>query len=70
VAFFDGTQVSSYNPTNGNVVQLVQPAAALASLDADESGRYLVWVDVNHDLWKWSGGDPVKLGSGFNSAAW
>lgn len=70
VAFFDGSQISSYNPANGNVVQLVQPPAKPISLDADESGRYLLWVDVNHDLWKWSGGDPVKIGSGFNSAAW
>jgi hypothetical protein len=70
VAFFDGSQISSYNPANGNVVQLVQPAAKPTSLDADESGRHLLWVDVNHDLWKWSGGDPVKVGSGFTSAAW
>jgi hypothetical protein len=70
IAFFDGSQISSYNPSNGNVAQLVQPAAAPISLDADESGRYLLWVDVNHDLWKWSGGDAVKIGTGFNSAAW
>ena len=70
VAFFDGTNISSYNPATGAVVKLVQPAAAPISLDADESGRFLLWVDVNHDLWKWSGGDPVKVGSGFTSAAW
>jgi hypothetical protein len=70
VAFFDGSQISSYNPSNGNVVQLVQPAAKPVSLDADESGRHLLWVDVNHDLWKWSGAAPVKVGSGFTSAAW
>lgn|GEM_PF-5946139 len=38
------------------------------SLDADESGHNLVWVDVNLDLWTWSGGNPVKLGSGFVDA--
>jgi hypothetical protein len=70
VAFFDGSQISSYNPANGNVVQLVQPAAKPISLDADASGRHLLWVDANHDLWKWSGGEPVKVGTGFNFAAW
>jgi hypothetical protein len=70
VAFYDGTHLSSYNPANGNVVQLVQPAAKPISLDADGSGRYLLWVDVNHDLWKWSGADPVQVGTGFTSAAW
>ena len=30
----------------------------------------MAWVDVNHDLWKWSGSEQVKLGSGFESAAW
>ena len=70
IAFFDGSQISSYNPSNGNVVQLVQPAAKPISLDADESGRFLLWVDTNHDLWKWSGGEPMKVGTGFNSAAW
>ena len=70
IAFFDGTNISSYNPADGSVVKLVQPTAAPISLDADESGRFLLWVDVNHDLWKWSGGDPVKVGTGFNSAAW
>lgn len=69
-AFFDGTNISSFNPSDGKVVNLVTPAAAPISLDADESGRYLIWVDVNHDLWTWSGGDPVKVGSGFISAAW
>jgi hypothetical protein len=70
VAFWDGTHISSLNPANGNIVQLVQPAAAPTSLDADESGAHLLWADANADLWKWSGGDPVKVGSGFNSAAW
>jgi hypothetical protein len=70
LAFWDGTNISSYNPTTGEVVKLVQPSAAPISLDADVSGRHLLWVDVNHDLWKWSGGDPVKVGSGFYSAAW
>jgi hypothetical protein len=51
-------------------VQLVVPAAKPISLDADASGRHLLWVDENHDLWKWSGGDPVKVGSGFTAAAW
>jgi hypothetical protein len=36
----------------------------------DDLGRFLLWVDANHDLWKWSGGAPEKVGSGFNSAAW
>jgi hypothetical protein len=70
VAFFDGTNIASYNPANGTEVKLVEPAAAPISLDADESGRFLLWVDVNHDLWKWSGGAPVKVGTGFTSAAW
>ena len=69
VAFFDGTNISSYNPANGTEVKLVAPAAAPISLDADESGRFLLWVDANHDLWKWSGGDPVKVGT-IESAAW
>ena len=69
-AFFDGTSISSYNPSTGETVKLVTPAAEPRSLDADDSGRHLLWVDTNHDLWKWSGGDPVKIGSGFNSAAW
>jgi hypothetical protein len=70
VAFWDGTNISSLNPADGSVVKLVQPAAEPTTLDADESGRNLLWVDANHDLWKWSGGDPVKVGTGFNSAAW
>ena len=70
IAFFDGTQIASYNPANGNVVQLLAPPAKPISLDADESGRFLLWVDVNHDLWKWSGGEALKVGSGFTSAAW
>jgi hypothetical protein len=70
VAFWDGTNISSVNPDTKVVAKLVQPAAAPISLDADESGRFLLWVDVNHDLWKWSGGDAVKVGSGFNAAAW
>ncbi|MEY2432338.1 MAG: hypothetical protein QOC92_2063 [Acidimicrobiaceae bacterium] len=70
IAFFDGDRISSYNPANGKVVQLVKPAATPTSLDADDSGRFLLWVDTNHDLWKWSGSAPVKVGSGFNSAAW
>jgi hypothetical protein len=70
IAFFDGTHIASYNPANGSVVQLVVPAAKPISLDADASGRHLLWVDENHDLWKWSGGDPVKVGSGFTAAAW
>lgn len=70
IAFFDGTNISSYNPAASATVKLVEPAAKPISLDADESGRFLLWVDANHDLWKWSGADPVKVGSGFNSAAW
>lgn len=70
IAFFDGANISSYNPTTNAQVKLVTPVAAPITLDADESGRHLIWVDVNHDLWTWSGGDPVKAGSGFNSAAW
>jgi hypothetical protein len=70
VAFYDGLHIASYNPSTGGVVQLVQPPAQPISLDADESGRHLLWVDVNHDLWKWSGNDPVKIGTGFTSAAW
>jgi len=70
VAFFDGTNIASYNPTTNAQVKLVTPAAAPVTLDADESGRYLIWVDVNHDLWTWSGADPLKVGSGFASAAW
>jgi hypothetical protein len=70
VAFYDGSHIASYNPANDSVVQLVVPAAQPISLDADESGRHLLWVDVNHDLWTWSGDDPVKIGTGFTSAAW
>jgi hypothetical protein len=69
-AFFDGTDISSYNPSTGAVVQLVTPTAGVVQIDADASGRHLLWVDVNHDLWKWSGSEPVKVGSGFKSAAW
>jgi hypothetical protein len=70
IAFFAGQDISSFNPNTGATVKLVTPAAEPISLDADESGRFLLWVDVNHDLWKWSGGDAVKVGSGFNAAAW
>jgi hypothetical protein len=70
IAFFDGTSIASYNPATDATIALVTPAATLLSLDADESGRFLLWVDVNHDLWSWSGADPVKLGTGFDSAAW
>lgn len=70
IALWNGSDIASYNTTTGAVVKLVTPAAAPISLDADDSGRYLLWVDANHDLWKWSGGDPVKVGTGFISAAW
>jgi hypothetical protein len=70
IAFFAGHDISSFNPTTGATVRLVTPAAEPVALDADESGRFLLWVDVNHDLWKWSGGDAVKIGTGFDSAAW
>jgi len=70
VAFFNGRSISSYNPADGKVVELVQPASEPIALDADESGRHLLWVDVNHDLWRWSGSEQVKVGSGFESAAW
>jgi len=69
-AFFDGTNIVSYNPATGAVVELVTPAAAPVSLDADASGRHLIWADVNGDLWTWGGGDPVKVATGFKSAAW
>jgi hypothetical protein len=70
IAFWDGTNISSYNPNTGAVVKLVTPVTAPASLDADDSGRYLLWVDADDDVWKWSGGDAVKIGTGFISAAW
>ena len=70
VAFFDGSNIASYDPATGKVVTLVHPAGRVLSLDADESGRYLIWTDANLDVWTWSGGEPVKVGSGFNSAAW
>jgi Immunoglobulin-like domain of bacterial spore germination len=70
IAFFDGTNISSYNPATGATVKLVQPAVPPQSLDADASGRYLIWVDTNHDLWTWDGSAPIKVGSNFSSAAW
>jgi hypothetical protein len=70
VAFFDGTSIASYNPATSAVVKLVTPAATPVSLDADESGRFLIWVDTNHDVWTWSGGQPTKVATGFNAAAW
>ncbi|MEY2420520.1 MAG: hypothetical protein QOI95_587 [Acidimicrobiaceae bacterium] len=70
VAFYNGRSISSYNPADGKVVELVQPAAEPRSLDADESGRHLLWVDTDHNVWTWSGGEPTKVGSGFTSAAW
>ena len=70
LAFWDGTFISSYDPATGEVVQLVQPPAAPVSLDADDSGHHLLWVDVNHTLWKWSGTDVQQVAVGFNSAAW
>lgn len=72
IVYFDGEFIKSYNPATGATVKLLPSPnqAAIISLDADASGRYLLFVDANHDLWKWSGGEPMKVGTGFNSAAW
>jgi hypothetical protein len=71
IAFHDGEYITSYNPTTGAIVHLVRPPdAPPVVIDADASGRHLLWVDTNHDLWTWSGGAPVKVGTGFVSAAW
>ncbi|MGQ0616772.1 MAG: Gmad2 immunoglobulin-like domain-containing protein [Acidimicrobiia bacterium] len=80
VAFYDGTDIASIDPdehlaavergATGTVTRLVRPVAPPTVIDADESGRHLLWVDTNGDLWAWSGAEPTKLGTGFVSAAW
>lgn len=80
VAFYDGTDIASIDPdehlaavergATGTVTRLVRPPAPPTVIDADASGRHLLWVDVNGDLWAWSGAEPTKLGAGFVSAAW
>ncbi len=69
---FEGDASGAGTMTKATVIPLAAAGAAepASFFDADESGRHLLWVDVNHDLWKWSGGEPVKVDSGFNSAAW
>lgn len=71
IAYYDGSlRISSYNPQTGTTANLVDVPTGVISIDADESGRHLLWVDENHDVWKWSGAEPVKVASGFVSAAW
>ncbi len=76
------SRIISIDPGTGEVLaSLVRRDRSIATLDADWSGRHLLWVEIEPKvdgvsgqqdfLYRWEGEDPVAIGDeGFVSAAW
>lgn len=65
-------RVVSIDTTTGEqLTPLLDPGGRLRSMDFDVTGWHLLFVTEDPErLLRWSGDEPVELGSGFLSAAW
>jgi hypothetical protein len=63
-------EIVALDPETGEVVAtLLRPAPEAFSYDLDSSGRHLLYI-TEEGLFRWSGGEPVRIGSGYFAASW
>ncbi|MGH2682548.1 MAG: hypothetical protein ACRDIX_04860 [Actinomycetota bacterium] len=65
-----GPEIVALDPDTGEIVAtLLRPAPEAFSYDLDPSGRHLLYIGED-GLYRWSGGEAVKIGDGYSAAAW
>lgn len=63
-------EIVALDPETGEVVAtLLRPAPEAFSYDLDPSGRHLLYI-TEEGLFRWSGGEPVRIGSRYFAATW
>lgn len=78
---FAPSRIISVDPQTGEVIStLVETSRRITSLDADASGRHLLYTEeqakidgvspAERFLYRWSGDEPTLVGSGLAAAVW
>lgn len=63
-------EIVALDPETGEVVAtLLRPAPEAFSYDLDPSGRHLLYI-TEEGLFRWSGGEPVRIGGRYFAATW
>jgi hypothetical protein len=65
-----GPEIVALDPDTGEIIAtLLRPAPTAFAYDLDPSGRHLLYIGED-GLYRWSGGEAVKVGDGYSAAAW
>jgi hypothetical protein len=65
-----GSEIVALDPDTGEIVgTLLRPAPEAFAFDLDPSGRHLLYIGED-GLYRWSGGEPVKIRDGYSAATW
>lgn len=65
-----GPEIVALDPETGKIVgTLLRPAPEAFDHDLDPSGRHLLYTE-GRTLYRWSGGEPVKIGEGYSAPEW